>query len=64
MTPLAHDRGQARIEPAASWLCWDGHGVAGPLGLVRSLITSDETISRIVRPAPHLTFPAAVSSDY
>src|ERR671910_20248 len=32
LTPLAHDRAQARIEPAVSWLGLGGHGVDDSLG--------------------------------
>ena len=38
LTPLAHDRVQARVGPAASWPGWGGHGAALPM--VASALTS------------------------
>jgi hypothetical protein len=38
LTPLAHDRAQARIEPAASWLRLGGHWLDD--SLVASALTS------------------------
>ena len=38
LTPLAHDRVQARVGPAVSWPGWGGHGAAA--SLVASALTS------------------------
>src|SRR4030095_13570640 len=48
LTPLAHDRAQARIGPAVSWLGWGGHGVADSLGRSRPH-QFDEVAHRTVR---------------
>ena len=61
LTPLAHDRAQARIEPAVSWLGMGGHGVADSLGRICPH-QFDETPHRTVRLARRLTFRGAVSS--
>jgi hypothetical protein len=63
LTPLAHDRTQARIEPAVSWLGLGGHGVADLLGHICPY-QSDETAHRTVRLARRLTSPRIVSSYY
>ena len=61
LTPLAHDRVQARIGLAVSWPGSGGHGVAGSLG--RSCPHQfDKTAHRNVRPARRLTFRGAVLS--
>jgi len=55
LTPLAHDRAQARIGPAASWHGLRGHGVAGSLGRICPH-QFDKTAHRNVRLARRLTF--------
>ena len=61
LTPLAHDRAQARIGPAVSWPGSGGHGVAASLGRICPH-QFDKTAHRNVRPARRLTFRGAVLS--
>ena len=61
LTPLAHDRAQARIGPVVSWLGLGAHGVADSLGRLRPH-QFDEAAHRTVRLARRLTFRGAGSS--
>jgi hypothetical protein len=63
VTPLAHDRGRARVGPAGFWPGWGGHGVAAPS--VASVPRQfDQTPSRSVRLARRLTFQGVVLSEW
>ena len=61
LAPLAHDRAQARVGPAASWPGSGGHGAAASLGRICPH-QFDETAHRNVRLARRLTFRRAASS--
>ncbi len=61
LTPLAHDRAQARIGPAVSWLGLGGHGAGYSVGRICPH-QFDETPHRTVRLARRLTFRGGVSS--
>jgi hypothetical protein len=61
LTPLAHDRAQARIGPAVCWPGLGGHGAASlPWSQLPHQV--DETPHRTVRLARRLTFCGVVSS--
>jgi hypothetical protein len=61
LSPLAHDRVQARIRPVP-WFGRNCHGSGGSLGRICPH-RFDETAHRTVRLACRLTFPRATSSD-
>ena len=61
LPPLAHDRAQAWVEPAVSWLGLAGHGVDDSLGGICPH-HYDETAPRTVRLPRHLTLRRVASS--
>ena len=54
LTPLAHDRAQARVEPAVSWLGLRAHGVADSLGRICPPVRRDSAPKCEVGASPHI----------